>query len=60
MPDQLNDDNNNGDHEHDDRDPVHAVHELCVRIHGLGLIPLADVEIFQYLAPDAFHYCKDR
>lgn len=59
-PDQLNNKNDNRDQEHDDRDPVHAMHEFGVGVHRPGLVPLADVEIFQYLAPDAFNYCKDR
>jgi hypothetical protein len=55
MPEQPYQHHDERNQEQDDRNPVHPVHELRVRIPYLSRIALFDVEILQYLAPDAFH-----
>jgi hypothetical protein len=55
MPDRFDQHYDERNEEHDDGDPVHAVHQLGIGVQRFGFVALFDVEILQYLAPDAFH-----
>jgi hypothetical protein len=57
-PDQFDDQYNDGYQEKENGQPVHAVHQFDVGVHGVVRVSFFDVEILQYLAPDAFHTRK--